>query len=97
MTKFHRCERSFYDEVGGSGLKNFGYLSGTPLNPSASGGGKCFFVIFGQIFEYFSLSSAQISFPMALSGIIASTGHAGSHMPQSIHSLWLMTSIFSPS
>jgi hypothetical protein len=32
-----------------------------------------------------------------VSGLIASTGHSGSHTPQSVHSSVLITTMFSPS
>jgi hypothetical protein len=43
-----------------------------------------------------TLNAALIA-PGAVSGLIAPAGHSGSHTPQSIHSVGLITSMFSPS
>jgi len=42
-------------------------------------------VIFGQIFAYSAFSDSHFSSPGSVSGLIASTGHSGSHTPQSMH------------
>ena len=38
-------------------------------------------VIFGQIFAYSAFSDSHFSSPGSVSGLIASTGHSGSHTP----------------
>ena len=54
-------------------------------------------VTFGHCAEKVVLTSSHFSRPFSVSGRIASAGHSGSHTPQSMHSLGLMTSMFSPS
>ena len=72
-------------------------LSGFPSHSLASGGGGLLTVIFGQIFAYSVFSNSHFSSPGSVSALIASTGHSGSHTPQSMHSSGWMTSMFSPS
>src|SRR5258706_16147911 len=72
-------------------------LSGFPSHSLESGGGAFLIVIFGQIFAYSAFSDSHFSSPGSVSGLIASTGHSGSHTPQSMHSSGGMTSMFSPS
>src|SRR6266700_4253119 len=70
-------------------------LPGTPSQALESAGGVFLVVIFGQVLEYSALSDSHFSSPGSVSGLIASTGHSGSHTPQSMHSSGWMTSIFS--
>src|SRR5262249_42004219 len=72
-------------------------LSGFLPHSLESGGGAFLTVIFGQIFAYSAFSDSHFSSPGSVSGLIASTGHSGSHTPQSMHSSGWMTSMFSPS
>src|SRR5271168_5366542 len=72
-------------------------LSGFPSHSLESGGGALLTVIFGHIFAYSAFSDSHFSSPGSLSGLIASTGHSGSHTPQSMHSSGWITSMFSPS
>src|SRR5216683_779867 len=81
----------------GFGLKNLSCLSGTSFHSSASAGCGFLRVILGQVAAYSRLSSSQRSAGGSLSGMIASTGHSGSHTPQSMHSSGWITSMFSPS
>src|SRR3984893_16564205 len=81
----------------GLGLKNLSCLSGTSFHSSASAGYGFLRVILGQVAADLRLSSSQRSAGGSLSGMIASTGHSGSHTPQSMHSSGWMTSMFSPS
>src|SRR5437667_779444 len=57
-------------------------LSGFPSHSLESGGGAFLIVIFGQIFAYSVFSDRHFSSPGAVSGLIASTGHSGSHTPR---------------
>src|SRR5271155_200401 len=82
---YRRWNRPAYQPPG-LGLKNFSYLPSTPLHSSASSGGGFFRVMFGQADAYSRLSSSHRSAAVSLSGMIASTGHSGSHTPQSMHS-----------
>src|SRR5438876_1941094 len=66
-------------------------------SPLESGGGAFLTVIFGQILAYCAFSDSHFSSPGSLSALMASTGHSGSHTPQSMHSSGWMTSMFSPS
>ena len=61
-------------------------LSGFPSHSFESGGSAFLTVIFGQIFAYSAFSDSHFSRPGSVSGLIASTGHSGSHTPQSMHS-----------
>src|SRR5262249_34060596 len=72
-------------------------LSALPSHSFQSGGGAFLTLIFGQIFAYSALSDSHFSSPASLSALMASTGHSGSHTPQSMHSSGWMTSMFSPS
>src|SRR5262249_22562051 len=72
-------------------------LSALPSHSFQSGGGAFLTFIFGQIFAYSALSDSHFSSPGSLSALMASTGHSGSHTPQSMHSSGWMTSMFSPS
>src|SRR5438132_1016942 len=81
----------------GSGVKYLSYLPSSPLCSSASAGLSFLRVMFGHSDEKLVLSSSHFSSPLSVSGRIASAGHSGSHTPQSMHSLGLMTSITSPS
>src|SRR3954466_2608939 len=80
----------------GFGEKYFN-LSGLPSHSLWSAGGSRLIVMFGQTLEYSALSLRNSSSPGSVSGLIASTGHSGSHTPQSIHSSGWITSMFSPS
>src|SRR3954468_23079346 len=71
-------------------------LPATPSQALESAGGVFLVVIFGQVLEYSALSDSHFSRPGSVSGLIASTGHSGSHTPQSMHSSGWMTSMFSP-
>ena len=54
--------------------------------------------MFGQTFEYSVLTRSHLpSGSSSVSGLIASTGHSGSHTPQSMHSSGLIARKFSPS
>jgi hypothetical protein len=53
---------------------------------SASGAAGFFLVMLGQTAEYWRLRSSHFSMPGSVSGLMASTGHSGSHTPQSMHS-----------
>src|SRR5205814_762822 len=79
------------------GLKYFSYLSAASLNSSASVGGGFFRVMLGQAAANSRLSSSHRSAGGSLSGMMASTGHSGSHTPQSMHSSGWITNMFSPS
>src|SRR5262245_46504661 len=81
----------------GSAEKYWSNLPSTPLNSSASSGVSFFEVRLGHSAEYLALSSSHGSRPLSVSGRIASAGHSGSQTPQSMHSLRLITSMFSPS
>src|SRR5262245_32498829 len=70
----------------GFGLKYFANLSGSATKASASGGAAFLVVILGQLSEYCRLSSSHFSRFGSVSGLMASTGHSGSHTPQSMHS-----------
>src|SRR4029450_10623305 len=72
-------------------------LSGLPSQSLASGGGSRFTVMFGHTRAYWVLISSHFSRPGSVSGLIASTGHSGSHTPQAMHSSGWITSMFSPS
>src|SRR5215831_6088531 len=72
-------------------------LPATPSQALESAGGVFLVVMFGQVLEYSALSDSHFSSPGSVSGLIASTGHSGSHTPQSMHSSGWMTSMFSPS
>ena len=61
-------------------------LSAFPSHSFQSGGGVFLTAMFGQIFEYSAFSNSHFSSPGSVSGLIASTGHSGSHTPQSMHS-----------
>src|ERR1035437_4914512 len=69
----------------GAGLKWLS-LPGAPSHSFASAGGMSFTVMFGHLAEYSRLSFAHSSSAGAVSGLIASAGHSGSHTPQSMHS-----------
>src|ERR1700730_1230288 len=77
--------------------KKYWSLSGFPSHSLESGGGAFFTIIFGHVFPYSAFSDSHFSSPGSVSGLIASTGHSGSHTPQSMHSSGWMTSMFSPS
>src|ERR1700754_4347319 len=82
----------------GSDEKYLSYLPSSPLCSSASAGVWSFLrVTLGHCAEKVLLSSSHFSRPLSVSGRIASAGHSGSHTPQSMHSLGLITSMFSPS
>src|ERR1700730_15497966 len=81
----------------GLGEKYFSYLPGTLSHSLASAGGSFLATMLGQTFENSALTLNHFSSPGSVSGLIASTGHSGSHTPQSMHSSGWMTSIFSPS
>src|SRR4051794_4874631 len=66
--------------------ENSASLSGLPSNSLASGGGSRLTVMLGQTLAYSALSPSHFSRPGSVSGLMASTGHSGSHTPQSIHS-----------
>src|SRR6516165_9274376 len=72
-------------------------LSAFPSHSFQSDGGVFLTAMFGQIFEYSAFSDSHFPSPGSVSGLIASTGHSGSHTPQSMHSSGWMTSMFSPS
>jgi hypothetical protein len=72
-------------------------LSAFPSHSLESGGGDFLIVMFGQIFAYSAFSDSHFSSPGSSSDLIASTGHSGTHTPQSMHSSGSMTSMFSPS
>src|SRR5438094_4567556 len=72
-------------------------LSAFPSHSFQSGGGAFLTAIFGQIFAYSAFSDSHFSSPGSVSALMASTGHSGSQMPQSMHSSGWITSIFSPS
>src|SRR5262245_59769160 len=82
--------------VPGLGEKYFS-LPGTPSQDLESAGGVFLVVMLGQTLAYWALRDSHFSSPGSGSGLIASTGHSGSHTPQSIHSSGCITSIFSPS
>src|SRR5882757_9124130 len=81
----------------GFGEKCAANLPAIPSKSFASAGGSRFAVTFGHCSEKFALSSNQVSSPSSESGLIASAGHSGSQTPQSMHSVGLMTTMFSPS
>src|SRR6185369_13033478 len=81
----------------GLGEKNFSSLPGTPSNSLASGGASRLTVMFGHLGANSALRASHFSSPGSVSGLIASTGHSGSHTPQSMHSSGWMTSMLSPS
>src|SRR5215475_4564250 len=72
--------------VPGFGEKYFSYLPATPSNSLASAGGSFLAVIFGHCLAKSALTLSHCSTPGSVSGLIASTGHSGSHTPQSMHS-----------
>ena len=72
-------------------------LSGFPSHSFESAGGSLLTVILGQVLAYSALMPSHFSRFGSVSGLIASTGHSGSHTPQSMHSSGWMTSMFSPS
>ena len=72
-------------------------LSGLPSHSLEFAGGVFLTVMLGHAFAYWALISTHFSIPGSVSGLMASTGHSGSHTPQSIHSSGWMTSMFSPS
>src|SRR6266545_3155493 len=74
--------------------KKYWSLSGFPSHSLESAGGAFLTVIFGQIFAYSAFSDSHFSSPGSVSALIASTGHSGSHTPQSMHSSGWMTSMF---
>jgi hypothetical protein len=63
----------------------------------ASAGGDFFLFMFGHNREYCALICNQWSKSATVSGLMALTGHSGSHIPQSMHSTGWITSMFSPS
>ena len=71
-------------------------LSGRRAQVSWSGSGAILSRMLGQIAASSALIASHGSAPGALSGRMASTGHSGSHTPQSMHSSGWMTSMFSP-
>src|SRR4030095_9378564 len=81
----------------GSGVKYLSYFPSSPLCSSASAGLSFLRVMLGHWVEKVACSSSHFSWPDSVSGKMASAGHSGSHTPQSIHSLGLMTRMFSPS
>src|SRR5215470_645135 len=87
----------FYEPWPGLSLKYFSNLSFWASHSLASGGGSPFWVMFGQTLAYSEFTSSHFSRPGSVSGLIASTGHSGSHTPQSMHSSGWMTSMFWPS
>src|SRR5271170_4479280 len=72
-------------------------LLAMPSQSLASAGGVFFAVIFGHALAYSALIESHLSTPGSVSGLIASTGHSGSHTPQSMHSSGWITNMFSPS
>src|ERR1700733_13103929 len=72
-------------------------LSGFPSHSLELGRGGFLTVIFGQSLAYSAFSERHFPSPRSPSGLIASTGHSGSHTPQSMHSSGWITSMFSPS
>ena len=86
-----------FDGMEGKFEKYFSNLPSSPLCSSASGGLSFLRVMFGHCAEKLVFTSSHFSSPLSVSGRIASAGHSGSHTPQSMHSLGLMTSMFSPS
>src|SRR5262245_26768574 len=90
------CHKSRQSPAPGFGEKYWS-LSGFPSHSLESGGGAFLSVIFGQILAYSAFSDSHFSSPGSLSALMASTGHSGSQMPQSMHWSGWMTSMFSPS
>src|SRR3546814_16434921 len=80
-----------------SAEKYLSYLPSSPLCASASSGTAPLVVMLGHWAEKVVFSSSHFSSTFSVSGRIASAGHSGSHKPQSIHQLWLMTNMISPS
>src|SRR5215203_687122 len=72
--------------VPGSGEKCASNFAGTPSQSLASGGASFLTVILGQDLANSALIPSHFSRPGSVSGLIASTGHSGSHTPQSMHS-----------
>ena len=66
-------------------------LLATPSHSLASAGGSLLAVILGQSFANSALTLSHLSTPGSVSGLMASTGHSGSHTPQSMHSSGWMT------
>src|SRR5262249_32358185 len=81
----------------GSEEKYLSNLSFSSLYWSASGKAGFFEVILGHLSAYSRLTSSHFSKSGSVSGLMASTGHSGSHTPQSMHSSGWMTNILSPS
>src|SRR5262249_39123997 len=77
---------SVQSPVPGFGEKNFSNLPLTPSNSLASAGGSFLAVILGHCLANSALTLSHCSTPGSVSGLIASTGHSGSHTPQSMHS-----------
>src|SRR5215471_1701616 len=90
------CHKPRQSPAPGFGEKYWS-LSGFPSHSLESGGGAFLTVMFGQILAYSAFSDSHFSSPGSLSALMASTGHSGSHTPQSMHSSGWMTSMFSPS
>src|SRR6516162_4900195 len=78
--------RALQSPVPGFGKKNFSNLPLTPSNSLASAGGSFLAVILGHCLANSALIFSHCSTPGSVSGLIASTGHSGSHTPQSMHS-----------
>ena len=57
-------------------------LAGTRVELLASAGGSFFWVMFGQLLAKSAFILSHCSSPGSVSGLIASTGHSGSHTPQ---------------
>ena len=90
------CHKPRQSPAPGFGEKYWS-LSGFSSHSLESDGGAFLTVIFGQILAYSAFSDSHFSSPGSLSALMASTGHSGSHTPQSMHSSGWMTSMFSPS
>src|SRR5262245_59631104 len=79
--------RGEIDQSPSPGLgENRDSLPGLPSNSLASSGGSRLIVMLGHTLAYSALRESHFSSPGSVSGLIASTGHSGSHTPQSMHS-----------
>src|SRR5215216_3171758 len=61
-------------------------LLGFPSHSLASSGGSRLTVILGHTLANSAFRPSHFSNPGSVSGLMASTGHSGSHTPQSMHS-----------
>src|SRR5262249_46456103 len=91
LRRLPRLRHKRQSPVPGSDEKYFSYLLGTPSNSLASAGGSFLVVMLGQVFANSAFRFSHFSRPGSVSGLIASTGHSGSHTPQSMHSSGWMT------